>query len=236
MDMNRLSQIALTWDMYCAGTPKTTIATSLGVNRETVRLWIQGIEAHEQGLQGFFETYTNAKKGKRKKRKITGFVKEHIYHLREKYRECCGQKIQVYLERDLGVHLSVKTIYSLLAEKYQLKSKWKKNTARGPVPVAERAREVIQMDSIDFGDIYIFTSVDIFTREAVIQAYNSLTSLDGYRFLRHAFGSRYGTTELLQTDGGSEFKDTFKKNVHTYAQRFRVARPYRKNEQAYIET
>jgi len=41
---------------------------------------------------------------------------------------------------------------------------------------------------------------------------------------------------LLQTDGGSEFKDHFRRNVFNFTDRFRVARPYRKNEQSYIES
>ena len=41
--------------------------------------------------------------------------------------------------------------------------------------------------------------------------------------------------DLIQTDGGSEFKDEFKHHVLNYAQRHRVARPYKKNEQAFIE-
>lgn len=39
----------------------------------------------------------------------------------------------------------------------------------------------------------------------------------------------------MQTDGGPEFKDEFKQKVYQYTDRFRVARPYKKNEQAYIE-
>jgi hypothetical protein len=41
---------------------------------------------------------------------------------------------------------------------------------------------------------------------------------------------------LLQTDGGSEFKDQFLEHVLKYCERHRVARPYKKNEQSYIES
>ena len=39
-----------------------------------------------------------------------------------------------------------------------------------------------------------------------------------------------GWTELIQTDGGSEFKEAFTQHVLIYCQRRRVARPYKKNE------
>ena len=45
-----------------------------------------------------------------------------------------------------------------------------------------------------------------------------------------------GHSELIQADGGPEFKDEFKANVHRFSDRYRVARPYKKNEQSYIES
>ena len=42
--------------------------------------------------------------------------------------------------------------------------------------------------------------------------------------------------ELIQTDGGSEFKEVFADRVLPYCQRHRIARPYKKSEQAYIES
>lgn len=51
-------------------------------------------------------------------------------------------------------------IYEILAEKYILRSKWKKNQKRGAVPEAHIPREVIQMDSIDFGELFVFTGID----------------------------------------------------------------------------
>ncbi len=41
---------------------------------------------------------------------------------------------------------------------------------------------------------------------------------------------------LIQTDGGLEFKADFLTNVHLSCDRHRVAKPYRKNEQSYIES
>lgn len=92
------------------------------------------------------------------------------------------------------------------------------------------------MDSVDFGSIFAFTSIDIFSKEVAVKLYQSLTSRDGEDFLTHAFKTRFNHVELLQTNGGSEFKDNFKRKVHLYTDRFRIARPYRKNEQAFIES
>ncbi|MEK7777041.1 MAG: hypothetical protein AAB303_00240 [Chloroflexota bacterium] len=71
--------------------PKSRIAKRLGKNRETIHLWLKGIEA--EGLLPF-------------------------------------------LERERGVHLSVPKVYDVLRERYVIRSKWKKNRLRGPVPQA----------------------------------------------------------------------------------------------------
>lgn len=234
--MQQVTKIILAWELYEQNIPKGHIAEQLYVNRETVRLWLQGIENHQDGLLGFLEQYRTAKKGERAKRKVDGLLKTHIYRLREENRDCCGQKIQKYLMDEFGIHLSTTTIYEILAEKYKLRSKWKKNQYRGTVTQATAPRQIIQMDSVHFGMVFAFTSVDTFAKDVSVKLYPTLTSTDGKDFLTQAFQNRFHHTELLQTDGGPEFKGEFKQSVFTYADRFRVARPYKKNEQSYIES
>lgn len=118
-----------------------------------------------------------------------------------------------------------------------LRPKWQKNKVRGVVPKAFMPREVIQMDTIDFGELYAFTAIDIFTREADILIATELTADFGLQFLYQSMRRRFeGHVKLLQTDGGSEFKAEFESNTLLFCYRHRVARPYRKNEQAYIES
>jgi len=234
MDVLNLTKITLAWELYEQDVPKSHIAQRLGINRETVHLWIKGIQKF--GLVEFLDKYARAKKSERRKRKTDGLLKSRIYKLRDDNRNCCGQKIKEFLADEYGVVLSHTTIYKILSEKYQLRSKWKKNQVRGPVPKASKPREVIQMDSVDFGEVFAFTGVDIFSKEISVKLYSSLTAKDGLNFLNHSFTSRFSHTNLLQTDGGPEFKAEFKQHAHEYADRLRVSRPYKKNEQAYIES
>lgn len=234
MDVQQLTKITLAWELFEQDIPQTRIADKLGVNRDTVRLWIKGVK--EYGLFEFMDQYLHAKKGERKKRKADGLLKSRIFRLRMENRDCCGQKIKEFLFEDYGISLSHTTIYRILGEKYQLRSKWKKNQLRGPIPEADGPREVIQMDTVDFGQLFAFTGVDIFTKEASVKLYPSLTAKDGLDFLKSSFQERFNHTQLLQTDGGPEFKAEFRSHVFDYADRFRVARPYKKNEQSYIES
>ena len=234
MEVNQLTKITLAWELFEQAVPKAHIANQLAVARETIHIWIKGIQ--ELGLLEFLEQYSDAKKGERRKRKIDGLLKSRVYRLREENRDCCGQKIKEFLSDEYGIELSTTTIYKILGEKYLLRSKWKKNQKRGPIPEAFNPREVIQMDTVDFGQIFAFTGVDIFTKEVSVKLYESLTAKDGLDFLTLSFKNRFRHVNLLQTDGGSEFKAEFRSNVFKYADRFRVARPYKKNEQSYIES
>ena len=234
--MKQITKISLAWELYEQKVPKKHIAQRLSINRETVHLWVEGIKNNPLGLLGFLNNYLKAKKGPRTKRKVDGLLKQRIYQLREENRDCCGQKIKKYLKQDYDVSLSVTTIYKILAEKYQLRSKWKKNQKRGPVPKAKKPREVIQMDTIDFGEIFAFTGIDIFAKDTMVRLFPALTSWEGACFLAYAMEERFKHSDLIQADGGPEFKDQFRKKVFLYTNRFRVARPYRKNEQAYIES
>lgn len=233
--MNQITKITLAWELFEQEVPKSHIAHRLEIHRETIGIWIKGIENNPAGLPGFIDQYLRAKKGKRAKRKLDGLLKKRIWKIRDENRDCCGQKISKYLLDQYGICLSVPTIYKVLREKYQLKSRWKKNQARGPVPQATSPREVIQMDSLDFGWVFAFSSIDVFTKEALVSLYPSLTSREGLDFLKQAI-LRFKHTQILQADGGREFKSHFRKNVFKFADRFRIARPYRKNEQAYIES
>ena len=233
--MNQLTKITITWELYGQGVSKAHIAKQLGLNRETIHIWIKGIE--EFGLLEFLDKYFNAKKGERTKRQIDPILKRRVWSIREREMDCCGQKIKYFLEREYGSSPAVSKIYEILAEKYQLKSKWKHNQKRGPVPKAEKSREVIQMDTIDFGDIFAFTAVDIYSKEADVILTPELTSEYGAIFLDTCMQRRFnGYSDMIQSDGGPEFKDEFRKKVYQYTTKFRVARPYKKNEQSYIES
>lgn len=235
MDMRSSTLITLCWELYEQGVPKSHIARRLGKNRETIHIWIKNVEKY--GLLSYLDRYEQAKKGERKQRQIDPITKRLVWKIREREFDCCGQKIQYFLQNEYGIHVSVPKIYEILKEKYILRSKWKKNKERGLVLKASMPRQVIQMDTIDFGELFAFTAIDIYTREADVFLAPELTARCGLQFLTQSMHRRFsGYAHLIQTDGGHEFKADFLKHVHGFCDRHRIARPYRKNEQAYIES
>jgi transposase len=235
MDMQNTTLITLCWELYEQGIPKARIAARLGKHRETVHLWIKAVQQY--GLLCFLDRYQQAKKGERQRRRVDAVVKRWVWEIREREYHCCGQKIQYFLEQEHGIHLSVPKIYEILAEKYVIGSRWKKYHSRGPIPEASRPREVLQMDSIDFGGLFAFTAIDIYTREADVLLASELTASYGLNFLHQSMQRRFDQhVHLIQTDGGPEFKADFLTALPAFCDRHRIARPYRKNEQSYIES
>lgn len=139
-----------------------------------------------------------------------------------------------YLKRDYGIKISVASIYRILGEKYKLKRRYK-GYKYGEAPKGKYERDVIQADTVDFGEVYAYTYIDTFTRQAVVDLEYGLESEDGYASLAKA-KRIFKHTRVLQNDGGPEFKAVFKKHVYEIAEQHRVSRPYKKNEQSFIES
>jgi len=236
VEMRQMTKIIIAYELLEEGVPKSHIAQHLGVSRRTIIRWSKAIEDHGN-LDAFLRHYDQAKKGSRKKRKKDAILKRRVWALREKHHQCCGQKIQYFLKKEYDQDVSVTTIYDILSEKYELRSKWQKNKPRGAVPSASAAREVIQMDTVLFGEVFAFTAVDIYTKESDVLLRPALKAVDGRAFLEHCMPGRFGGfAEIIQTDGGTEFKAEFAETVTDYCARHRIARPYKKNEQSYIES
>ena len=157
--MEQTTKITLAWELHEQDLSNSQIARQLEVNRETVNRWIAGVS--QAGLLPFLEARHQGQRTPRPSRQVPVSVKQKVWHLREREHDCCGQKIAYFLEKEQGIILSVPKIYEILAEKYVIRSKWKKNKVRGQVPGATQSREVVQMDTIDFGKVFAFTAVEL---------------------------------------------------------------------------
>jgi len=65
MDMSTLTLITIAWELYQQGLPKVRVAAQLGKHRETVHLWIRGIQQY--GLLPFLERYQSEISDKQRK-------------------------------------------------------------------------------------------------------------------------------------------------------------------------
>lgn len=227
-----VTKIKLCYSLSKNGVSLETLPAELGIHRATVYRWIKGMR--RKGIQKFLKDYEQAKKGRKKPRRTHGMVKQRIYRIRKEYRGCCGEKIKYILVRDYGESPSVATIYRILGEQFHLRSKWKKYAKRGFVRKGNAPREVVQTDTVDFGGVYAFTAIDTYTKEASVVIRPWLTSGDGKYALEQQL-IEFGKIDHIQRDGGSEFKGQWQDYATTHIPSIRTARPYKKNEQAFIE-
>jgi len=227
--MDTITQIQVAWELRKAGQKVEAIAEQVGKDRATIYRWLKGIRM--RGIKGYVAYFRQAKKGRRV-RKTHGYVVQRVLSLRREYHQCCGEKLVYLLARE-GIRLSRSTVYRILKRHLVLR-KHHRQPKGGPVQQATGPRQVVQVDTVDLGDVYAYTAIDTFTREAAIVVRPTLQAADG-RLALAALMQRFGRVTLLQTDGGSEFKAECGAGMQLWAAQHRIARAYKKNEQAFIE-
>jgi len=227
--MSNVTRIYIAWELKQAGQEVEYIAERVGRHRATIYRWLRGIR--QRGIKGFVKHYRQAKKGRRV-RKTHAYVEQRVLSIRRAYRNCCGQKI-VYLLSKEGIELSLSTVYRIL-KKYLSLRKHHRTATGQPAQKGRYPRDVIQMATVDLGEVYAFTAIDTYTKEAVVVIQPGLTAQHGQRALETVVDT-FGPLRVLQTDGGSEFEKEFAQIVNQVAQQHVIARPYKKNDQAFIE-
>ena len=116
-----ITKIKICWSLYCNGISPEAIPAQLGINRATVYSWLEGIKL--KGIKKFIRDYKQAKKGRRKTNKTDPITKLRVYQIRQDNHNCCGEKIKYFLKLNYNQIISISTIYRILGEKYQLRSK-----------------------------------------------------------------------------------------------------------------
>ena len=208
------------------------IAQQLGMNRMTIYRWIKGVRY--LGLREFERRKRECKR-RRKCRSLDAVTTKLILRIRREY-GWCGQKIRFWLRKEYGRQVGLASVYRTLSKHMVLRKKWKKNDyTRGHVPKAEKRRHVGQSDTVDLGDLFAYTTIDTFTREADVQVGESLAAAEGKRCLAKTAGVLGGFV-IWQSDGGPEFKAECHDEILLHAKRHRYARAYKKNEQSFIES
>ncbi len=228
--MRSITHFELAWELYRAGVSPAEIGERVNRDRATVFRWLVGIKL--LGIREFVRRKKECKR-RRQKRKLSDIIERRIKSIRKKT-GWCGQKIRKELAEKDGVIVSVPTIYRVLNDYFKLGKGSGRHKYRGEAPKATAPREVVQHDTVDFGEIYAHTSIDIFSKEPAVVMVEDLSAETGVAAFR-AQKEFFGQTGLHQSDEGSEFKGEYKATVESYQSQHRYARPYRKNDQSFIE-
>ena len=214
------------------GVPVAEIAQQLGVKRMTIYRWIKGVRY--LGLREFERRKRECKR-KRKRRNLDAVTTKLILRIRRNY-GWCGQKIRFWLRKEYGRQVGLASVYRTLNKHLVLRKKWKKNDyTRGRVPKAEKRRHVGESDTVELGELFAYTTIDTFTREADVQVGVSLEAKIGKECIAKT-AEIMGGFIVWQSDGGPEFKAECHDEIVLHCKRHRTARAYKKNEQAHIES
>ena len=156
-------------------------------------------------------------------------MKNRVRELRKQY-GWCGQKIRKELDEKDGVRICLMSVYWIVREDFKVGSAWKRYRVRGKAPKATAPRQIVQHDTVDFGALFAFTSLDTFSKEQAVVIGLNLTSKTGVKALslQQAY---FGTVILHQSDERPEFK----KGLPAACGNHLYARLYKKNGQSYIE-
>lgn len=227
-----ITKIKICYSLFQNGVSTEDIPVQLGVHRATVYRWLKSIQL--VGIGRFIQDYKLSKKGRRKSNKTSPLIKNIVFETRKKYHNCCGEKIKYFLLKKHEIKLSVSTIYRILKERLQLSSKWKKKIRRGPLVRGKFPRESMQTDTVDFGKIFAYTCIDTFTKEVTVHLMTDLTAQTGCEVLKQQL-KHFKTIKHIQRDGGSEFMAEWEDYANKHIPSIRTSRPYKKNDQAFIE-
>lgn len=230
--MKNVTVYELAWELISAGVKVEEVAKRLGKHKVTIYRWKKGIRY--RGIRRFVKEKSQAKR-KRKRRCLTSTVVRLIKKSREDHHDWCGEKIVWELETKYGIKVSRASVYRVLGKQYTLRSKWKKNQARGAQPKAEKPRDVIQADTVDLGGLFAYTAIDILTREVSVVLGDDLIAKEGGRCVKKIFNS-LGSCQVFQTDNGGEFGHQCQEVIKKFALRHRKIHARRANENAYIES
>lgn len=224
--MVTVTQYELAWELYQAGLNGEQIGNRISKDRATVYRWLAGIK--KLGISEFVRRKKECKR-RRQTRVLSSTIKNQIREIRRQY-GWCGQKIKKELQENHGVTVCLMSIYRVVREDFKVGSSWRKYRVRGEAPKATAPRQVVQHDTVNFGGLFAFTALDIFSKEPAVVMGTDLTAQSGVQALRlqQAF---FGPVALHQSDEGPEFKKDFPAICGNH----RYARPYKKNDQSYIE-
>ena len=229
--MRTLTHYEVAWNMYRAGSSMEQITEVLRVHRATVYRWLKRIK--RIGIMEFVR-HKKVCKHRRPARRTPQWVKDLIREIRNTY-GWCGQKIKKELLVRHNVRVGLATVYRILHQQFTKAGVGVRHYRKHQALVtADGPRQVVEHDTVDLGELYAYTAIDIFTKEPSIYIGTNLEMETGAKAL--AYHSQfYGPVELQQSDNGSEFQTRFLEAVYASGSTHRYSRPYKKNEQAHIE-
>ncbi len=154
--MKNVSVWELAFELFRSGAKPKGIARRLVLGRVTIYRWLRGIRYRASG--GSLRRRKKPR-GREKRRCLDTQVVLKIKKIRQET-GWCGEKIVWELKTRYRIKVSQASVYRVLNRYFKLRTRWKKNVARGPQPTAVKPRDVVQANTVDLGGLFAYTAAD----------------------------------------------------------------------------
>ena len=204
----------------------------LGFHHTAIMSWVRKAEKI-----GFHPIPTKSSRPNFHPRQLDGKVVEEIIKARLKHKRYAEA---LYHElKNRGIRVSLSSVKRTLDRNHLLKKKspWKRFHPHQERPKALKRGDLVQVDTIHRmidkkSRLYVFSLIDLYSRDAYAKAYEKMSSRTTLKFIREAEKEMGFHFHMLQSDHGPEFGRWFVSQIRKNHRYSRIGRP---NDNAHIE-
>lgn len=167
--------------------------------------------------------------------KVRAIVKVRLEHNK------CAEVVQKQLENS-GLNISLSSVKRTLARTNLIRyhSPWKKWHYSLPRPRAEKAGDLLQIDTVHFVTssgkrFYVYTIIDLYSRWAYAEVVRKISAGKSVMFLKSARKYAKFNFVMIQSDNGPEFTKHFTDGIARMKIAHRHSRIRKCNDNAHIE-
>lgn len=204
----------------------------LGYHHTAIMSWVRKAERI-----GFHPIPTRSSRPKSHPRNLSPKIEERIIAIRLEHRRY-GKAIHAQLLNE-GLEVSLASVNRTLDRHHLLKKKspWKRFHPHQERSKALKRGDLVQVDTIHRmidkkNRLYVFSLIDLYSRDAYAKAYGKMSSKTTLKFIREAEKEMGFHFEMLQSDHGPEFGRWFVSQIKKNHRYSRIGRP---NDNAHIE-
>jgi len=219
-------------DLVRRGWSARRVGRYIGFHHTAVMSWVRKAEKI-----GYHPIPTRSSRPKSHARSLDPKIEARIIAIRLEHKRY-GKAIHQQILNE-GWKVSLASVNRTL-DRYRLlkkKSPYKRFHSHQDRPKALKRGDLIQVDTIhrmisEKKRLYVFSLIDLYSRDAYAKAYAKMNAATSLRFIREAEKEMGFHFEMLQSDHGPEFGNWFLSQIQKDHRYSRIGRP---NDNAHIE-
>jgi len=209
------------------------VARHYGFAQSTIVAWCK-----RDVTGGWHELPTRSSRPKSHPKQLSDDVIRKIINIRLEHNRS-AEVVHKRLKDEHAIEVSLSSVKRTLDRRGLLnkRSPWKRYHPPLPRPKTTKPGDLVQMDTIHLMQtmtdrMYVFTTLDVYSRWACARAYPKIGATVGVRFFNYAQKHAPFQFQTIQSDHGPEFSTHFTERVGTTHRHSRVRRP---NDNAHLE-